>query len=141
MSCFFKCSILSNTQTYNDRYLLMVSIQECDLACCDVACIYSMWMAAGDMPDYLPHTLVRLTLCNGCYLITENGRGEKSCQPMLREKTFSVTAAGRLLSSYWLRKLLSQQCDRPSQRESPRQLVIKLQLHFIRGKGNRMELA
>lgn len=28
-----------------------------------------------DMPDYPSHALVRLTLCNGCYLITENGRG------------------------------------------------------------------
>lgn len=70
------------------------------------ACICEWLQGGARLPT--THTHVKLTLCNGCYLITENSRGKKSGQSMLRGKTGSAAVAT------WLRKLLSSCFDLPS---------------------------
>lgn len=77
---------------------------KCDLALFPLvkgACIREWLQGGARLPT--THTLVKLTLCNGCYLIIENGRGRNQVSLCWGGKTGSAAAAGRLLASYWLR--------------------------------------
>lgn len=63
-----------------------------------VVCIREWQQGGARLPT--TRTLVKLTLCNGGYLIIENSRGKKSGQPMLRGKNWlsgSSSPSARLL--------------------------------------------
>lgn len=100
-----------------------------------------------DGPGYLAHTLVKLTLCNGCYLITENGRGRNqvslcsggnqlsdssgvSAQLLLAEEAVVV-----LWSALFMLSLLvpQQKCQKL--------LIVPVTVWCIWGKANSREMS